>query len=47
MPFANLLMGTLISILGPRPVGAAAGLLLAVGGVFLYTTGRLFHLDDD
>ena len=47
MPFSNLLMGILISALGPRPVGAGAGVLLVLGGIFLYTTGRLFHLDDD
>ena len=47
MPFSNLLMGILISALGPRPVGAGAGVLLVFGGIFLYTTGRLFHLDDD
>ncbi|CAI8302379.1 MAG: Uncharacterised protein [Acidimicrobiales bacterium AG-410-I20] len=46
MPFANLLMGILISTFGPRPVSAVAGVLLGVAGFFLYSTGRLFHLDE-
>ena len=46
MPFANLLLGILISTFGPRPVSAISGALLCVAGFFLYTTGRLVHLDE-
>ena len=46
MPFANLFLGILISTFGPRPVSAISGALLCVAGFFLYTTGRLVHLDE-
>jgi len=44
-PFANLAMGAAISLFGPRPVVAAAGLVVLVGGVFLHLTGRFRLLD--
>ena len=44
-PFANLLMGWLISVLGPRPVVAASGLVVVVGGLLLQVTGQYDRLD--
>jgi MFS family permease len=46
-PFANLLMGWLISILGPRPVVAASGLIVIGGGLVLQLTGQYARLDRD
>jgi hypothetical protein len=46
-PFANLLMGWLISILGPRPVVAASGLIVIGGGLVLQLTGQYARLDPD
>ena len=47
LPFANLLMGWLISILGPRPVVAASGLIVIGGGLVLQFTGQYARLDPD
>ena len=47
LPFANLLMGWLISILGPRPVVAASGLIVIGGGLVLQLTGQYARLDRD
>ena len=44
-PFANLLMGWLISVFGPRPVVTMAGLLVVGGGLALQATGRYRQLD--
>jgi len=44
-PFANLLMGWLISVFGARPVVVSGGGLLLLVGLFLVGTGRLRHLD--
>ena len=44
-PFANLLMGWLISVLGPRPVVAASGLIVVGGGLLLQVTGQYARLD--
>lgn len=44
-PFANLAMGAAISLFGPRPVVAVAGLVVLGGGVFLHLTGRFRLLD--
>ena len=46
-PFANLVMGAAISMFGPRPVVALAGLVVLGGGVFLQMTGRFYLLDSD
>ncbi len=46
-PFANLLMGWLISILGPRPVVVATGLIVIGGGLVLQVTGQYARLDRD
>jgi len=46
-PFANLLMGWLISILGARPVVAATGLIVIGGGLALQLTGQYARLDED
>ena len=46
-PFANLLMGWLISILGPRPVVAGSGLIVVAGGLALQLTGQYARLDRD
>jgi predicted MFS family arabinose efflux permease len=46
-PFANLLMGWLISILGPRPVVAGSGLIVVAGGLVLQLTGQYARLDRD
>jgi len=46
-PFANLAMGWLISIFGPRPVVTGGGLLLVLGALVLHLTGRMAHLDVD
>lgn len=45
-PFANLLMGWLISVFGPRPVVTMAGLLVVGGGLTLQATGRYRQLDN-
>jgi hypothetical protein len=45
-PFANLLMGWLISVFGPRPVVTMAGLLVIGGGLTLQATGRYRQLDN-
>ena len=45
-PFANLLMGWLISVFGPRPVVTMAGFLVIGGGLALQATGRYRRLDD-
>ena len=45
-PFANLLMGWLISVFGPRPVVTMAGLLVVGGGLALQATGRYRQLDN-
>jgi MFS family permease len=47
LPFSNLLVGWLISILGPRPVVAASGLIVIGGGLVLQLTGQYAHLDRD
>ncbi|MDP6176706.1 MAG: MFS transporter [Acidimicrobiales bacterium] len=44
-PFANLAMGWLISVFGPRPVVTIGGLLMVIGGLVLFGTGRLQRLD--
>ena len=44
-PFANLLMGWLISVFGARPVVVSGAGLLFLAGLFLSGTGRLRHLD--
>ncbi|MBM16128.1 MAG: hypothetical protein CL516_00490 [Actinobacteria bacterium] len=44
-PFANLAMGWLISAFGPRPVVTIGGLLMVIGGLVLFGTGRLQRLD--
>jgi MFS family permease len=44
-PFANLAMGWLISAFGPRPVVTTGGLLMVIGGLVLFGTGRLQRLD--
>jgi len=44
-PFANLLMGWLISVFGARPVVVSGAGLLLLAGLFLSGTGRLRHLD--
>jgi len=46
-PFANLLMGGAIAVLGPRPVVTFAGLSVLVGGLTLHGTGRFRLLDGD
>ena len=46
-PFANLLMGWLISLLGPRPVVVATGLIIIGGGLVLQVTGQYARLDRD
>jgi hypothetical protein len=38
-------MGMAISVFGPRPVVAFAGLVVLGGGVFLHLTGRFRLLD--
>ncbi|MEE2768573.1 MAG: MFS transporter [Actinomycetota bacterium] len=44
-PFANLLVGWLISVFGPRPVVALCGGILALAALLLRASGRLQHLD--
>ncbi|MDE0927351.1 MAG: MFS transporter [Acidimicrobiales bacterium] len=46
MPFSNLLVGALISSFGPRPVVVIGGVLLSLGGLGLFWSGKLDHLDD-
>ncbi|HIG25228.1 MAG TPA: MFS transporter [Acidimicrobiia bacterium] len=46
MPFSNLLVGALISAFGPRPVVVIGGVLLGLGGLGLFWSGKLDHLDD-
>jgi len=46
-PFANLAMGWLISAFGPRPVVTTGGLIMVIGGLVLFGTGRLQRLDND
>ena len=45
-PFANLLMGWLISVFGPRPVVTLSLFLVIGGGLALQATGRYRRLDD-
>ena len=44
-PFANLLVGWLISVYGPRPVVAVCGGLLVLAALVLRSSGRLARLD--
>ena len=44
-PFANLLVGWLISVYGPRPVVAVCGGLLVLAALVLRSSGRLALLD--
>ena len=46
-PFANLLVGWLISVYGPRPVVATCGGLLVLAALVLRSSGRLARLDTE
>ena len=46
-PFANLLVGWLISVYGPRPVVATCGGLLVLAALVLRSSGRLALLDTE